>query len=223
MMPRRERDPSLTVALLDHRPLALEAVATFIESIDGVGRVDRILSPVRALQQALSEPYSCLILNLSRSSSGDTPALLRAVKRIAPELPLVVLTEQLEPGVVMRLLRGGVRAVLSLTSSPQDLSEAIHAASDGRCFVSGDSAAETIRYIQDHASEADLSERAREVLVLAARGLNTAQIAYEMSCGLSTAKRLLRAAYDHLGAKDRAEAIRLARQRGLVDGEDQAD
>jgi LuxR family maltose regulon positive regulatory protein len=61
-----------------------------------------------------------------------------------------------------------------------------------------------------------LSEREREVLLLLAGMLSTAEIAAEMYLSVNTVKTHLRSIYRKLSAAHRGEAVRRARQLQLI-------
>jgi DNA-binding CsgD family transcriptional regulator len=65
-----------------------------------------------------------------------------------------------------------------------------------------------------------LTERQRQVLVLAARGLTDSEIAAELFVHVGTAKFALRSARVYLGAPDRTSAVALALVHGLITRED---
>lgn len=62
-----------------------------------------------------------------------------------------------------------------------------------------------------------LSRREIEVLMLAARGADSVEIADELTLSPATVKTHLRNAYKKLGARNRAHAVAIALQRGYLD------
>ena len=61
-----------------------------------------------------------------------------------------------------------------------------------------------------------LSSREAEVLTIAAKGSNNREIAAAMGLSENSVKRFLKRAFFKLGAANRAEAVQLAVQRGLI-------
>ncbi len=207
----------LIVSVLDDRPLALEAIARLLEGCEEIGRVDRVLSSVDGLRNALAEPYDCLVLRAGRPPSGDSETLLRAVRRLRPEVGAILLLDGPDPDQTARAIRAGARGIVTLRSTADDLWEAVRVVARGGTYLPGSLFDDTVRYLHQRADEASLAPRARAALALASQGLTTPEIADRLSCGATTVKRLLREAIRHLGARTRAEAVYLARQRGLVD------
>ncbi len=69
----------------------------------------------------------------------------------------------------------------------------------------------------DADADTTLSPRERQVLALTASGAGLSQIAEELTISPSTAKTHLRNVHRKLGARNRAQAIAIAIDRGLVD------
>lgn len=64
----------------------------------------------------------------------------------------------------------------------------------------------------------ELSAREREVLQYMSEMLNTAEIAAQMYISVNTVKTHLKSIYRKLAASHRGEAVRRARQLGLLSG-----
>lgn len=218
MAPRTGRS-GLLVSVLDDRPLALEAVARLLETYDEVERVDRMLSPADGLRDALGEPYDCLVLRTARSPSADSETLLRAIRRLRPDLGIVLLLDSPDAEATARGVRAGARAVVSFRSLPDDLLEAVLAVSAGRSYIPGEAVDDAAGYLRDRAEEEAVPARGLAALRLAAQGLTTVEIADRLACSATTVKRVLHETAGRLGARTRAEAVYLARLRGLVDEE----
>jgi DNA-binding NarL/FixJ family response regulator len=135
---------------------------------------------------------------------------------------IVLLTEISDARSISRLLRSGVRAILSGESDPDDILSAIYAAYDGLVLLStpiaesltavyGDQSLE----VEDELSE-EITSRETEVLRMLAEGAVNKQIAARLGISEHTVKFHISSILDKLGASTRTEAVTLGIRRGLI-------
>jgi two-component system, NarL family, response regulator YdfI len=135
---------------------------------------------------------------------------------------IVLLTEVSHARSISRLLRSGVRAILSRESDPDDILSAIYAAYDGLVLLStataqslagvyGDQPLE----IEDEFSE-EITSRETDVLRMLAEGLVNKDIAARLGISEHTVKFHISSILDKLGASTRTEAVTLGIRRGLI-------
>src|SRR3989449_9536765 len=135
---------------------------------------------------------------------------------------IVLLTEVTEARSISRLLRSGVRAILSKESDPDDVLSAIYAAYDGLVLLSTLTAESLAAVYGDQPLEveAELSEeitsRETEVLKMLAEGLVNKDIATRLGISEPTVKFHISSILDKLGASTRTEAVTLGIRRGLI-------
>ena len=135
---------------------------------------------------------------------------------------IVLLAEVSHARSISRLLRSGVRAILSRESDPNDVLSAIYASYDGLVVLSR-SAAESLAAVYSDQSlevEAELSEeitsRETDVLRMLAQGLVNKDIAARLGISEHTVKFHISSILDKLGASTRTEAVTLGIRRGLI-------
>ena len=118
----------------------------------------------------------------------------------------------------MRSAAGAVGYIIKGVSATE-LAEAIRVAHAGQTILSHEV---TQTLLQPDESPAglghDLTEREKQVLALLAKGLSNPEIAHQLSISSSTAKHHVRAILSKLNAANRAEAVALALQHGLIAG-----
>jgi NarL family two-component system response regulator YdfI len=135
---------------------------------------------------------------------------------------IVLLTEVSHARSISRLLRSGVRAILSRESGPDDVLSAIYAAYDGLVLLSTSTAASLAAVYGDQPeeNEAEFSEeitsRETDVLRMLAEGLVNRDIAARLGISEHTVKFHISSILDKLGASTRTEAVTLGIRRGLI-------
>ncbi|GIH14410.1 response regulator [Rugosimonospora africana] len=153
---------------------------------------------------------------------------IEATRRIADDPTLagthvVILTNYGLDEYVYAALRAGAGGFLVKDTEPEDLLHGIRVAARGDALLSP---AITRRLIGEYVSRPRptglpvalplLTNREREVVVLAAHGLSNDEIAGRMVISLATAKTHVSRAMTKLGARDRAQLVVLAYESGLV-------
>ncbi len=152
----------------------------------------------------------------------DTDSIRDLLLEPTSDAAIVLLTEVTEPRSISRLLRSGVRAILSRESDPDDVLSAIYASYDGLVLLSIPTA-ESLAAVygeQPLEVEAELSEeitsRETDVLRMLAQGLVNKDIAARLGISEHTVKFHISSILDKLGASTRTEAVTLGIRRGLI-------
>jgi two-component system, NarL family, response regulator YdfI len=135
---------------------------------------------------------------------------------------IVLLTEVCDARSISRLLRSGVRAILSRESAPDDVLSAIYAAHDGLVLLSTPTAESLATVYGDQPLEVEvglseeITSRETDVLRMLAEGLVNKDIAVRLGISEHTVKFHISSILDKLGASTRTEAVTLGIRRGLV-------
>ncbi len=152
----------------------------------------------------------------------DSDSIRDLLLEPASDAAIVLLTEVSDARSISRLLRSGVRAILSRESDPDYVLSAIYAAYDGLVLLST-AAAETLAAVYGDPSlevEGEMSEeitsRETDVLRMLAEGLVNKDIAARLGISEHTVKFHISSILDKLGASTRTEAVTLGIRRGLI-------
>ena len=152
----------------------------------------------------------------------DTDSIRDLLLGPTSDAAIVLLTEVTEARSISRLLRSGVRAILSRESDPDDVLSAIYASYDGLVLLSTPTAESLAAVYGDQPLEveAELSEeitsRETDVLRMLAQGLVNKDIAARLGISEHTVKFHISSILDKLGASTRTEAVTLGIRRGLI-------
>ncbi len=123
---------------------------------------------------------------------------------------VVILTTFARPGYLRRALEVGACGYLLKDAPSAQLADAIRRVAAGGRAIDASLASEAW-------TDADpLTDRERQVLRLADEGLSGAEIAKRLKLSEGTVRNYLSETIGKLGARNRVEAARLARQRGWL-------
>lgn len=136
--------------------------------------------------------------------------LAQRVQRHELPVKVVILTTFARPGFLRRALDAGVCGYLLKDAPAEQLADAIRRVRHGGRAVDPQLA-------MDAWTESDpLNDRERQVLRLAGDGLSAGDIATLLNLSAGTVRNYLSEAIGKLGATNRIEASRLARQKGWL-------
>ena len=202
-------------------------IAVMATSADRRAGLESIVRSHAEFQLAGSFGAMASLVSLA-SSSGldviviDSDSIHDLLLEPTSDAAIVLLTEVSHARSISRLLRNGVRAILSRESDPDDVLSAIYAAYDGLVLLStptaeslaavyGDQQVE----VEDELSE-EITSRETEVLRMLAEGLVNKDIAARLGISEHTVKFHISSILDKLGASTRTEAVTAAIRRGLI-------
>lgn len=164
-----------------------------------------------------------LVLAAARSSQADVVLLdiempvmdgIAAAAELGAELPntrTLILTTFGRPGYLRRALDSGASGFLLKDAPAEQLGEAIREVHAGRRVIDPGLAAAAIA---DGVSP--LTERELDVLRAATEQRTAAEIGAEVHLSEGTVRNYLSAAIRKLGARNRADAVRIAEEKGWL-------
>lgn len=136
--------------------------------------------------------------------------LAAVVQRNHPNTKVIIVTTFARSGYLRRALDAGVRGYLLKDAPVEKLAEAVRAVHAGQRAIAPELATEAWGEVDP------LTDRERQVLRLAADGKSGAEIAAEIHLAEGTVRNYLSEAISKLGASNRVDAARIARQKGWL-------
>ncbi|PKO12763.1 MAG: DNA-binding response regulator [Chloroflexi bacterium HGW-Chloroflexi-10] len=141
-----------------------------------------------------------------------------AISRIHASHPLVrvlVLTTYDSDAEILRAIEAGATGYILKDAPRDELYRAIRATAQGQSYLSPAVATRLMGQLRAPAQE-QLSPREIDVLGWVARGAGNKEIGQHLHISEATVKSHLLHIYEKLGASDRAHAVTLAVQKGLI-------
>ncbi|MDX3072102.1 response regulator [Streptomyces sp. NPDC088354] len=214
----------IRVLIVDDQALMRAGFRALLDAEEGIEVVAEAADGREAVALAERHVPDVVLLDI------QMPVLdgIGATRRIAADprlagVHVVILTNYGLDEYVFDALRAGASGFLLKDTEPADLVQAIHVAQRGDALLSP---AITRRLIAEfvsrppdaaHAAGLEaLTNREREVVALAARGLANDEIAARMVISPLTAKTHVSRAMTKLGARDRAQLVVFAYESGLI-------
>ncbi|MBM2622376.1 response regulator transcription factor [Actinoplanes sp. LDG1-06] len=150
-----------------------------------------------------------------RMPGMDGVSAIKALREQGARARVLVLTTYDTDADVLPAIKAGATGYLLKDASREDLFRAVEAAHRGESVLSPAVAGRLMGSLRTPAKE-PLSQREIEVLSLIARGNSNKEAASRLFISEATVKTHLLHAYAKLGVRDRAAAVAVAFERGLL-------
>jgi DNA-binding NarL/FixJ family response regulator len=171
-----------------------------------------------ALARVAGGDVDVVLMDLRMPSMGGVEAIA-ALRQSHPDVRVLVLTTYDTDRDVLPAIEAGATGYLLKDAPRDDLIAGVQAAHAGRPVLAPSVAGRLMGLVGAPADKPDgLSPRELEVLRAVASGAPNREIAKALFISEATVKTHLLHLYDKLGARDRASAVAVAYQRGLLGG-----
>jgi two-component system response regulator DesR len=186
---------------------ALAALLSFEDDIEVVAQVGRGDEVTLAATQA--RPDVALLDIEMPGMDGLTAAI--ELRKHCPAIKIVILTTFGRPGYLRRAMESGVSAFIVKDSPADKLAQTIRKVLVGQRVIDPDLAAAALAE-----GTSPLTPREADVLARAADGTTIAEIARTLYLSEGTVRNYLSSCIQKSGARNRAEALRIAQERGWL-------
>ncbi|MBB5872674.1 DNA-binding NarL/FixJ family response regulator [Allocatelliglobosispora scoriae] len=220
---------AIRILIVDDQPLVRAGIAMLLAAEDGIDVVGECGDGGAALVEAarLQPDVVLMDVRMPGMSGVDATRRLTADAFAAdPDRPakVIILTTYHVDEAVHDALRAGASGFLLKDAAPAELVLAVRAVAAGEAWLDpavtrsllGEFTTRPEPARPSPAALAGLTARERETLVLVAHGLSNTEIAGYLYIGESTVKTHLGRVLMKLGLRDRAQAVMVAYQSGLV-------
>ena len=199
----------IRVLIAEDQGMVLGALAALLEMEPDIEVVGRARDGREALELAATAKPDVVLTDIEMPRMTGLE-LAAELKRRSHPARVVILTTFARGGYLRRALDAGAAGYLLKDAPAERLAEAVRRVHSGLRAVDPELAAEAW-------GEADpLTDRERQVLRLAGEGQSSARIASELHLSEGTVRNYLSEAISKVGAENRVEAARIARQKGWL-------
>jgi len=199
----------IRVLIAEDQSMVLGALAALLELESDIAVIGRARDGREALELARRERPDVVLTDIEMPQMTGLE-LAAELKRQGSGARVVILTTFARSGYLRRALDAGAAGYLLKDSPSERLADAVRRVHQGLRAVDPELALAAW-------DEPDpLTDRERQVLRLAAEGHTSAKIAGELHLSEGTVRNYLSEAISKLGAENRVEAARIARQKGWL-------
>jgi DNA-binding NarL/FixJ family response regulator len=207
----------IRILLADDHPVVRDGLAAMLATQPDFEVIGEAGNGTEAVEQAAKLRPDVVLMDLEMPDPAgfDGIEAIRRLRAAAPAPQVVVLTAFDTDERIFGALQAGAQGYLLKGAPRAEIFAAIRTVSAGGALLPPVVASKLLRQVRAAELPDALTPRAREVLGLVATGLANQEIAKRLSISERTVKFHVSSVLSKLGAKNRTQAVRLARERGL--------
>ncbi|WP_375001881.1 response regulator [Aeromicrobium sp. CTD01-1L150] len=203
----------VTVVIVDDHPVVRDGLRGMCQAAPDVEVVGEAGDGVEAVEVVARLDPDVVLMDLRMPGGSGVEAIATLTGR-GSRARILVLTTYDTDRDIMAALDAGATGYLLKDAPRSDLFAAIRAAAAGESVLSPAVATRVVA--RARSSSTALSSREADVLALVAKGHSNREIARSLFVSEATVKTHLSHLYDKLGVKDRAAAVAIGYDRGLL-------
>lgn len=203
---------AIRVILADDHPLTRAGLKAYLDSEKDIQLVGEAEDGEKAWDMIRELDPDVVLLDI-RMPKLDGVSVARMIREAGLSVGIVMLTSYDAQQYVMASLRSGARGFVLKTAPPDELTRAIKTVSNGGLFLDSEVAGAVG---ENDLMPESISAREREVLLFAARGFSSKEVASRLYISERTVQTHLASIYDKLGARNKTESLLLALKYGVV-------
>ena len=201
----------IRILVVDDHPLLRDGIAALLDGQPDMEMAAQAATGREAIDQFRRCNPDVILMDLQMPDKNGIEAIT-AIRQIAPEARIIVLTTYSGDIQVSRAMEAGARAYLLKNLLHKQLLETIRAVQAGRKTMSSSLAAE----LAEHSGMDALTPREVDVLQLIAAGHANKEIAAQLGITEETVKSRVKNILSKLHANDRTHAAMIGLKRGII-------
>ena len=209
---------TMNVLLVDDHAVVREGVKQILSMSYEEIFYGEATSEQESLNMIMAEEWNIVVLDISLRHGSGLEAL-KKMKRMRPEIPVLMLSIYSEEQYAIRAMKAGASGYLTKGAAPKELRQAVQKVVSGGKYISESLADRLAVYISSDSDESPhewLSDREFQVLRLIASGKTPTEIADELSLSVQTVSTYRRRILLKMNMKTSAELVAYAIRNDLV-------
>ena len=210
----------IRVLIADDHPLFRDGLRVLLESAGDIDVLGEATTGEEAVALALDLRPDVALMDINMPGLNGIEATRRIIQ-VEPDVRVLMLTMLEDDASIFAALRAGARGYLLKGARRDEALRAIRAVANGEAIFGSGIAQRMAQYFALRRPTPtatpfpDLTDREREILDLIAHGRSNTQIADDLVISLKTVRNHVSNIFSKLQVADRAQAMDMARSKGL--------
>jgi DNA-binding NarL/FixJ family response regulator len=220
---KAQHTSKIRVLLVDDHTILRAGLKMMLNAQPDIEVVGEASDGRRAIAEAQRLQPGVILMDITMPEYNGIEAT-RQVKRLLPDVRVLVLTMHENEEYLFQVLRAGASGYMLKEVADTELISAIRLVNRGSFYLSSSAQSmmvgdylQRVRSGEEHDSYSELTEREREILKLVAEGYTNNQIAERLFISPKTVDTHRTHVMDKLNLHSRAELVKYAMRRGLIE------
>lgn len=212
----------IRILVVDDHPVVRAGIEGMLAQQSDFLLVGEAENGEQAVQRALELQPSVVLMDLRMPVMDGLQAML-LIRQHLPQTQVLILTTYDRDRDVLAAINAGAIGYLLKDSPREDLYQAVRAAAQGKSILHPAVAVRILNHMRNAPSFDLLSDREVEILRLVSEGHSNKEIGSVLFISAATVKTHLIHIFTKLNVTDRAAAVRVAIERGILQLNDHSD
>ena len=209
---------TVKILIVEDQPICRMGIRSTLErsalEYQIVAEADSVAKAVNCLEQYGHQTDLILLDYMLPDGTGID--VIKAAKRLCPEVKIVIFSGEAGGATIKQLLEAGVNGFMSKSVNSDEIALVLDSVMQGRDYT-GEAHMRIEKELKaDYETMKGLTRREMELVSLCATGLNTKQLAEEMNVTPHSIENMKSALFSKIGVKSTNELILFAFRVGLV-------
>jgi len=202
---------TIKIVLADDHKIITEALSEILIKVEYISVIAKVHSIAECRELLKSCMPDILLLDVS-FPDGSGIDFCAEIRKIYPELKILMLTSYAESNVISRALGAGADGYILKNATPEEVIEGILTVSSGKRFLCD----EANRLHRQQTHQITLTPKELEILKHIVAGLTTKEISEKMFLGFETVRSYIKYIHLKLNVHNTAQLVRTAIEQKLV-------
>lgn len=206
------------ILIADDHPIVRAGLVKIVNNDPDVFVADEACNCQETIRKFKTDHYDLVVLDITMPD-GSGLDVLKELRNIRPNLPVLILSIHPEDQYAIRTLRAGASGYLTKTSAPNELMNALRAISQGKRYITAtlsDRLASELAQPSDNKPHEMLSDREFEVMCMLAAGQTIKHIGKELGLSEKTISTYRSRMLEKTNMTNNAELARYALENNLI-------
>ena len=206
------------ILLVDDHPFVRLGIIHSLENAMNFEYIHEANNGSELINMILKNEYDIVLLDISLPGRSGLD-LLREIKKLKPELKVLIVSMHSEEQYAIRSLKLGASGYITKSAVPNELIIAIRMIIQGKKYITtslAEKIAHNLDSLEENPKHDKLSERELEVMCMLGQGKTNNEIAQELSLSPKTISTYRERILEKLNMNSTADIIRYALKEGLV-------